>query len=466
MTNSIYKFIFESSGIRTRPDAVRKPVADPEQHQLRGHRELGEGRSTCFRFGGEYTHVNLDKNFPQVFNGELVFHATRRTAHTDFQNFLLGAPEFSFGGGGFSNHEYRSNNFAVFAQDDWKIRHNLTLNLGLRTEVFGAFHDDVCHIGNLDPALANAGNFPFIYPSCVNKLNLAGLTGDAQRHNVQQQLRDRNSVRALAWRTTCSAITPRRFAPAIGIYYVREDVGTADQLSFQTPFLAGGIRRRHHPDASARTFRRRLLPGCPNPNPNALPQAGTLDPNFVPCLNVFQGFPGGDTTQAANYGTATGAGLPGSAPDARHIWPGRAATLRRSEHATVEPDGAASARQAMGAGSRLRRHARRASARNARCAAVAERDAGESGRGRRRIDHREHLRPMPIARSRAQGINGYNGFQLFANDAYSHYNSLQSTMSRRWNAGYFQAAYTFSRSTDATSSGNTAFNTAFNDESR
>ena len=70
-----------------------------------------------------------------------------------------------------------------------------------------------------------------------------------------------------------------------------------------------------------------------------------------------------------------------------------------------------------------------------------------------------------IARSRAQGINGYNGFQLFANDAYSHYNSLQTTLSRRWGAGYFQAAYTFSRSTDATSSGNTAFNTAFNDES-
>jgi hypothetical protein len=70
-----------------------------------------------------------------------------------------------------------------------------------------------------------------------------------------------------------------------------------------------------------------------------------------------------------------------------------------------------------------------------------------------------------IARSRAQGINGYSGFQLFANDAYSHYHSLQTTLSRRWGAGYFQAAYTFSRSTDATSSGNTAFNTAFNDES-
>jgi hypothetical protein len=70
-----------------------------------------------------------------------------------------------------------------------------------------------------------------------------------------------------------------------------------------------------------------------------------------------------------------------------------------------------------------------------------------------------------VARSRAQGINGYAGMQLFANDAYSHYHSLQATVSRRWNRGYFQAAYTWSRSTDATSTGNTAFNTAFNDES-
>jgi hypothetical protein len=39
------------------------------------------------------------------------------------------------------------------------------------------------------------------------------------------------------------------------------------------------------------------------------------------------------------------------------------------------------------------------------------------------------------------------------------------TLSRRSAVGYFQGAYTFSKSTDATSSGNTALNTAFNDES-
>ena len=69
------------------------------------------------------------------------------------------------------------------------------------------------------------------------------------------------------------------------------------------------------------------------------------------------------------------------------------------------------------------------------------------------------------SRSPIPAINGYGGFQIFASDAYSHYNSLQTTLSRRWGQGYFQAAYTFSKSTDATSSGNTALNTAYNDES-
>ncbi len=68
-------------------------------------------------------------------------------------------------------------------------------------------------------------------------------------------------------------------------------------------------------------------------------------------------------------------------------------------------------------------------------------------------------------RSPILAINGYGGFQVFASDAYSHYHSLQTTLSRRWGHGYFQAAYTWSKSTDATSSGNTALNTAFNNES-
>jgi outer membrane receptor protein involved in Fe transport len=113
------------------------------------------------RFGGEYTRVNLDKLFPQVFNGQLFF--VNGGGFTDFQKFLMGAPDFSFGGGGVANHQYRTNDFAFFGQDDWKVRRDLNLNLGLRVESMGAFYDKLCHIGNLDPDLARAGKDPFIY---------------------------------------------------------------------------------------------------------------------------------------------------------------------------------------------------------------------------------------------------------------------------------------------------------------
>ena len=460
VTNSIYKFIFESSGFEIGP----APFGNQSQDQnninfvdtvswVKGHH--------VFRFGGEATRVNLNKNFPQVFNGELFFTNTP-DGHTDFQNFLLGSPQFSFGGGGLSNHEYRSNNFAVFAQDDWKIRHDLTLNLGLRTEVFGAFHDDLCHIGNLDPALANAGAFPFIYPSCVNNLNLTGLTGNANSTTFNNNYSTTLGPRiGLAYDVLGHHTTTIR--AGYGIYYVREDVGATDQLSFETPFLpvafGGGS-----PGCLGTYFSATPLPGCPNPNPNALPQAGTLDPNFVPCLNVFQGFPGGDTTQSANYGTAGGNGCPGplqtlgifGLAEPRHFVVPSTQQWNLSVQRALGKQWVLEVAY-VGTHSVHLRETRDALQSQDATPANPVVVGGES--------ITTNTFDNAIARSRAQGINGYSGFQLFANDAYSHYNSLQTTLSRRWGAGYFQAAYTFARSTDATSTGNTAFNTAFNDES-
>src|SRR5580700_4081000 len=468
VTNSIYKFVFASSGFEIGPAPFGNQSQDQNNLNFVDTVSWVKGQHV-FRFGGEFTHVKLDKNFPQVFNGELFFTNTPN-GNTDFQNFLLGTPQFSFGGGGLSTHEYRSNNYAVFAQDDWKIRHNLTLNLGLRTEVFGAFHDDLCHIGNVDPTLANAGEFPFIYPSCVNKLNLAGLTGNASGTTFKNDYATNFGPRiGLAYDLFGHHTTTIR--AGYGIYYVREDVGTADQLSFQTPFLpvafGGGA-----PGCLGSYYSATPLPGCPNPNPNALPQAGTLDPGFVPCLNVFQGFPGGDTTQAANYGTATGSGCPGPLQTLgifglavpRHF----VVPSTQQWNLTVQHSLGRQWVLEVGYVGTHSIHLRET------------RDAFQSQNATTanpvNINSPAFCNPNPcvittntfanaIARSRAQGINGYSGFQLFANDAYSHYNSLQSTLSRRWGAGYFQAAYTFSRSTDATSSGNTAFNTAFNDES-
>jgi len=468
VTDSIYKFVLASSGFEIGP----APFAN--QHQNQNNYDVTDtvswvkGRHV-FRFGGEFTRANLDKLFPQVFNGELFFTNTP-DGNTDFQNFLLGAPQFSFGGGGVYSHEYRSNNYAVFAQDDWKIRNDLTLNLGVRTEVFGAFHDNLCHIGNLDPSLASAGNFPFVYPSCVKGLNLAGLTGSANDTTLNNNYSTGIGPRiGLAYDVFGHHTTTVR--AGYGIYYVREDVGNVDQLSFQAPFLpvafGGGAV-----GCLGSFFSETPGPGCPSPNPNALPQAGTLDPTFVPCLAVFQGFPGGDTTQGANYGPAGGSACPGPllSTNIFGLQVPRKFVVPNTQQWNLTVQHSLGKQWVLEVGYigthavHLRETRDNLQAQNATAAHPVE------------INNPTYCVPNPcmitantfnnaVARSLVQGINGYAGFQLFADDAYSHYHSLQTTLSRRWGAGYFQAAYTFSRSTDATSTGNTAFNTAFNDES-
>ena len=463
VTKSIYKFVLASSGFEIGPAPFGNQSQTQNNYNFIDNLSWVKG-AHVFRFGGDFTRVNLDKDFPQVFNGELFFTNTP-DGHTDFQNFLLGSPQFSFGGGGVSNHQYRSNNFGFFAQDDWKVRHDLTLNLGLRTEVFGAFKDDLCHIGNLDPALANAGQFPFIYPSCVKGLNLAGLTGNANGTTFDNNYSTGLGPRiGLAYDLFGHHTTTVR--AGYGIYYVREDVGAADQLSFQTPFLpvafGGGS-----PGCLGTFFSKTPLPACPNPNPNGLPQAGTLDPTFVPCLSVFQGFPGGDTTQAANYGTASGSGCPGPLQSLNifGLQVPRHFVVPNTQQWNLTIQRALGKQWVLEVGyvgtksTHLRETRDSLQAQDARKTPVVLTAGGQQ------FTITTDTFNNAIARSRAQGINGYAGFQLFANDAYSHYHSLQTTVSRRWSAGYFQAAYTFSRSTDATSTGNTAFNTAFNDES-
>ncbi len=457
LTNSIYKFTFLSSGFQLGPT----PQAD--QFQVQNNFNFVETLSWVhgahtLRMGGEFTPVNLNKRFPQVFNGQLFFTNTA-DGNTDFQNFLLGAPQFSFGGGGVFNHEYRQKNSALFVQDDWKATQNFTLNLGLRTEFLGAWKDNKCHIGNLESDLTNKGAYPFVYPSCVKSLNVAGLTGTADPSTFRNSVATGFGPRVgFAWDVLGHHNTTLR--GGYGIYYVREDVGAVDQLSFQAPILpiafGGGA------PGSLGSF----FAGSLATNPNALPAAGVIDPAYIPCLSIFDGFPGNDTTQLANYINAAGCnGVPSVGIFGLEVPRHFMVPSTQQWNLTLQREIGRQWVLELGYVGTKGTHLRET------------RDAIQS----RRVSPSS---PMVltdpngvsysittntfangIARTPTIGLNGYSGYQLFANDAASHYHAFESTLSRRWSNSYFQAAYTFSKAIDTTSSGNTAFNTAYNDQS-
>ena len=459
LTDDIYKFTFFSSGYQI------GPTPQANQYQAQNNFDLVDTVSTIrgphqARFGVEVNRVLLNKLFPQVFNGQVYFAdgpsplASLNSAFpnglTDFQSFLLGAPAFSFGGGGVYNHEYRIANYGLFIQDDYKVRSDLTVNVGLRVEVNGAFHDLLDHIGNVDPNLLLKGQYPFIYPAGVDQFDIPGFTGTASGTTLAN-----NYSTGLGPRVGFAYDLLGRHSTTIrggyGIYYVREDVGAVDQLSFQSPLLpiafAGG------PPGSLANF---FVIG--NGNPNGLPPAGVIDPAFIPVISQLTGFTNNQTSQAPIYNNNS-INLFGLQVPQHFIVPNTQQwnlTAQRSLPGKWVLE--------VGYVGSHSIHLRETRDSIQSVLATPADPITVTGAGGQQFTVTTTTVANGPARSIYQGLNGYSGFELFANDAYSHYNSLQTTLSRNWGGGYFQAAYTFARSTDSTSTGNTAFNTAWDNQ--
>jgi hypothetical protein len=464
ITKAIYKFTFASSGFQIGPSP-----GDNSQVQnnftysdvlswTRGNHQV--------RFGAELDRIQLDKSFPQVFNGQIFFSNTPATATlpalTDFQNFLLGSPQFVFGQSGAYTHQYRHNNIAGFVQDDWKVTHDLTLNLGVRLESFGAWHDNLCHIGNFDSSQLLQGKYPYIYPSCVNKFNVTGLTGNASSSTFRNNYATGWGPRlGLAYDVFGHHTTTVR--AGYGIYYVQQDVGAVDNLAFQAPLL-DVVSFGGPPGCLANYFEPSPPAGCPNPNPNALPLPGVVSPAFVPVLSQITGFvdasgnPTTDTSQFPVYNNNAVNLFTLQVP--RHY---RIPSVQQWNLMIQRALGREFVLEVGYVGSHTV-HLREVHDALQSVIASPQHPVTVMGANNTPYTITKTTNANALARSLYQGVNGYSAFEAFVDDAYAHYHSLQATLFRRFASSYFQAAYTFSRSTDATSSSNTAFNTVFNNQ--
>lgn len=137
-------------------------------------------------YGGEYRRMQQNTRTDQNARGTFQFSGLATSALNsqgqpqtgtgfDFADFLLGLPQSSSVRFGSSSNYFRGSVVNWFAQDDWRIRSNLTLNLGVRYEYFRPFHEKYNHLANLDispqwNAVAvvtpgQAGPFTGVFPS-------------------------------------------------------------------------------------------------------------------------------------------------------------------------------------------------------------------------------------------------------------------------------------------------------------
>jgi hypothetical protein len=88
------------------------------------------------KFGGEFDHQSSPNHFLPAINGGYTFSSTGAgpTYVSAVSKLIQGTGStLSLTNGPF-NFDFRENDIAFYAQDDWRIKSNLTLNIGLRWE--------------------------------------------------------------------------------------------------------------------------------------------------------------------------------------------------------------------------------------------------------------------------------------------------------------------------------------------
>jgi hypothetical protein len=163
-------------------------------------------------FGGDYRRSQLNSLSQQNARGTYTFSGVATSLYDergfpvagtgfDFADFLLGLPQSSSVRFGNADTYFRGSSMSLYAQDDWRVRSNLTINAGLRYELAPPLHEKYGRMANLDvaPGFASvavvvpgqSGPYSGAFPKSLidtDKNNLAPRLGIAWRPLAKHHL--------------------------------------------------------------------------------------------------------------------------------------------------------------------------------------------------------------------------------------------------------------------------------------
>jgi hypothetical protein len=421
------------------------------------------------RLGGEFDRVAMRRSLPIADNGLIFFVSGATGPYTDFQSFLVGSPLLGEGGGGLGNHDYRIPGYAWFAQDDYRASKTLTLNLGFRNEFVGAPYDTLCHTGNTNPELANTTGQPYVYPKCVDKFGLSGISGTLNSAGLDNEYATVWEPRiGFAYDVAGHHTTSVR--GGYGIYSVREDLGAVDNLAIVPPtypFLVGFLPGA---DSLATLFAHSAA------FPNGVPALGANPTQtYVPTAAILQGVATPCTlgNGATGTGTECGPAFSGNVNGLIQLavplhW---VVGTTQQWNLTIQRELGRDWFMELGyvgtKGSRLRStydpdQATLATPQTP----VTVTGAGCTNLKAQGLSCTVVDSTVENASTRAPYLGIAPGdFEEFAPNSDSHYNALQATLAHHFTKGlYFQSAYTWAKSIDDVSTASVAFLTRVNNQ--
>ena len=222
----------EFSGLRD----VNPQLRRDQSFQIADFLGWSRGRHSL-RWGGNFRRTQFNLQSGTNARGSFVFTGLNTAASStgtpvpgtgyDFADFLLGLPQQTSVQFGNEAYYFRGNAFSLFAQDEFRVRSNLTLNLGIRYEYVSPLTEKYNRIVNLDVAPGFSSVVP-VLPDAT------GAYGGQYSSSLLHPDRNNFAPRlGLAWKPLKNTVIRTGY----GINYNTTAYGSiAQSLAFQPPF--------------------------------------------------------------------------------------------------------------------------------------------------------------------------------------------------------------------------------------
>jgi hypothetical protein len=231
-----------------------------------------------WRWGGDFRRIQLNTEGDSNGRGSFTFTGANTSqpgsngtiGGYDFADFLLGLPQLTSVQYGANNYHFRGNSWDLYAQDEWKLRGNLTLNLGVRYEYVSPFREINNRIANLalEPTVFNPAEQTV--PTSAVSVVEAGTSGlpatlvRPDRNNFAPRI-------GFAWKPLSKTVVRGGY----GINYNTSAYQTiAQDLAFQPPFALSQT------NIQSSAGQLTLANGFPPPVAGTITNSYAIDPNY------------------------------------------------------------------------------------------------------------------------------------------------------------------------------------------